>query len=241
MATRDEDRNPYAPPRPVLDEPERGRAGRGQPSDEPTNAWTENELVVMPRFGAELPDRCVVCNRPTTYKLKRTFQWHNPAYYFLVCAGWIVYLIVLLIVRKTATVYLGLCEAHEARRKNGLYILWGGLVAGLFFVFLGTSARTPLIMLIAVIGMTIAIFVGAMQARVVTVKKIDETHLYLVTGAPFMLSLPTSPEDERPPPPPRKKKKKRVKRPAEDASSKSAVEDGPSKSAVDDREDDAES
>lgn len=206
-----DDYNPYAPPTALPDEP--ARRAPSWDRDDTSTAWQENGQVVVPKLGGELPDRCVVCNRPTDYKHKQTFQWHPPAYYVLVCAGWIVYLIVMLIVRKTATVELGLCDEHRVRRKNGLIIAGVGFIGAFAAMLLASSSRWTGLMVVSVVAMIALPLVGTFMARVATVAKIDDTHLWLKAGEPFVASLPLSP-DEAPARPPVKKKKKKKKPPA---------------------------
>jgi hypothetical protein len=206
-----DDHNPYAPPAPEDDKPRRRR--RAPASTDATNAWQQDGQVVAPRFGAELPDRCVVCNRRTQSRIDQTFQWHHPAYYILICGGWIVYLIAMLMVRKTSTMRLPLCEDHLRRRKNGLTLLWASLGVGFFLVVISALGDLPALIGVAVLGMFVGIFVGALQARVATVAKMDEQHIWLKAGPDFVASLPDSPDDE---PAPRPRKKKRPKKPAAD-------------------------
>ncbi len=218
MSNDQNERNPYAPPRPVAAFEARERPRRQGFSNEGVTAWQDDGRVLMPRFGGELPDRCVVCNKHTTYKLTRTFQWHAPGYYFLICAGWIVYLIVLLIVRKTATMQIGLCDEHEQRRKNGLMITWIGLAAGVLFMILGGTGDSPVLVMIGLVGLIVAAVVGGIRSRVVRVWKMDEETVWLTAGAEFVRSLPTSPEGDEPAPaaaPRKKKKKKPAKKPPE--------------------------
>lgn len=216
MSDDQNEHNPYAPPRPIATSEERGRPRGQRFSNEGVTAWQEDGRILAPRFGGELPDRCVVCNKHTTYKLTRTFQWHAPGYYLLICAGWIVYLIALLIVRKTATLQIGLCDEHEARRKNGLMITWLGLGAGVLFMVLGGTSNSPVLMMVGLVGLLVGLVVGGIRSRVVRVWKIDESHVWLLAGPEFVRSLPTSPDGDEPgpTPAPRKKKKKRAKKPA---------------------------
>jgi hypothetical protein len=210
---KDDEQNPYAPPRAAVGREVPVRTRPKRYSKEGVTAWQDDGRVVMPAFGGELPDRCVVCNRPTDYKVKRTFQWHNPGYYVLICAGWIVYLIVLFFVRKTATVYLGLCDEHEARRKSGVTMTWVGVGAGVFLILVGRFVDAPLLLLVAALGMLVALIVGGRRARVATVWKIDESHVWLKAGPEFVRSLPDSPDGDAPDAAfqARRKKKKRAK------------------------------
>lgn len=203
-----DDQNPYAPPRPVFDTPARGRPGQRNTAEDASHAWFENGHVWLPRHGGEMPYRCVVCNRPTEFKQVKQMHWHPPAVYLLMCLGWLPYLIAAAMTRKAATVFIPLCAEHEARRKNGVVLLWVGVVAGLGLVFVGSFTQAPALAVFAAIGMLIAAVVGSIQSRVLKISRIDATHVHFTAGIEFMESLPTSP-DEEPPPPPRKKKKKK--------------------------------
>lgn len=211
-----DDRNPYAPPRRSIEEasPFRPREVR-RPSS--TNAWFEDGQVVVPRVDGELPNRCVVCNRHTSYKLRRTLQWIPPVYALLILAGWIIYVIVYFIVRKTAVLDLGLCEEHEKRRKGGLVILWAGVLGSFVFLILGFGANEPLILILALVAMVISLIAGAVQSRVIKLKKIDEQYAYFTAGPEFMRDLPGDPYDPNDEPIVIRKKKKKRPKPAAEA------------------------
>jgi hypothetical protein len=203
-----DDFNPYAPP---IDVPEeRAPARRGGGGSGGHGVWRENGQAVMAREGAELPDRCVICNAPTEYKLRKTFLWHPPGYYALILAGWLFYLIAILFVRKSATVELGLCEQHLTRRKNGLIITWAGLAIGLVVLIAGLSATSPALILFGVVVLLVCLAVGGSMARVASAARIDDSYLWLKAGEPFVSSLPRSPDEEPLPRP--TKKKRRYKR-----------------------------
>jgi hypothetical protein len=67
--------------------------------------------------------------------VKLRFAWHHPGWYLLLL-GYVPYLIAMMFVQRTATVNVGLCRRHRAKRKRtGLYIfllfflaLWLGLM-----------------------------------------------------------------------------------------------------------------
>ena len=250
----DDDLNPYAPPRRAAEEDRSPFRRRSAPEPRArTNAWFEDGRVVAPRIGAELPERCVVCSRPTSFKLKRDLAWLHPAYSLLILAGWILYIIVFMVARKTATLYVGLCDEHERRRKNGLVVLWGGVLAAIVTVFLGLSSNAPMLLLFSVVGMLVALIAGGLMSRVITVKKMDEQYVYFTAGAEFMRALPTDPYDaDEEPVIVRKKKKKRRPKPAaeeprteestaeESAPEESAAEPKPAGASASSESDDAE-
>lgn len=197
---------------------------------------------MLPRYGGELPDRCVMCNQETDFKLLRNLQWHPPALSLLMCAGWLPYFIAVMVMRKTATIHVGLCYEHERRRKNGLLILWLGVGLFLLLFFVAMLANGPILLVLAFLVLLVGLLVGGIQARVVRVNKIDDQHVYLIASDAFMHSLPTSQEEaDEPRPAPRKKKKKKpARRPAfaapADSDSPSEESDSASPQATSDAE-----
>ena len=74
---------------------------------------------------AELPNRCVKSNEPTQRRLKRSLSWHHPALILLVFAGVLIYVIVALVMRKQATIHIGLSDAWFQKRRRTILISWG--------------------------------------------------------------------------------------------------------------------
>ncbi|MFO0586017.1 MAG: hypothetical protein U0441_00690 [Polyangiaceae bacterium] len=212
----DDEQNPYAPPSPVFDEPPRRRGPAPRDASDSGRAWFSGGHIVLPRYGGEMPDRCVMCNQATDFKLLRNVQWHPPWISLLMCAGWLPYLIAASLTRKRSTIHVGLCYEHERRRKNGLLILWMAVgFFGLLF-FVAMMSNGPGLMMLALLVLLIGVAVGGIQSRVVRVNRIDDQFVYLIASDVFMHSLPTSPEEaDEPRPAPRKKKKKKpARRPA---------------------------
>jgi hypothetical protein len=170
----DSTQQPYFPP-----------ATHGMPS-----IWRTQSVLVMTKE-ALLPGRCVKCNAYTDERLKRKLTWHHPALYLLIFASILIYAIVAMIVRKTATVDVGFCPEHLAARKKHLSITWalgllsiGSFVGGLMFedatFFLASAA---LILATAIYGIV--------TLRVVVPTKIDD-HLVWLKGvnADYLQELP---------------------------------------------------
>ena len=44
--------------------------------------WRNGKVLIMTKRG-RLPDRCVKCNAPSSYRLKRNLMWHSPIWYIL--------------------------------------------------------------------------------------------------------------------------------------------------------------
>ena len=83
--------------------------------------WRSNSALVMTKQ-ALLPQRCVKCNAPTQHTLKRNLRWHHPALYLVIFGGVLLYFILSLVLSKSATIHIGLCETHAAARKRDMLI-----------------------------------------------------------------------------------------------------------------------
>ena len=142
---------------------------------------------------ATWPDRCVICNAPAEgYTLKLQLQWHPRWVYLLIIPGVLWYLIAMLITRKTAIVHVGLCVAHQQRRKIGIATLIGSFFLLLAGMGLGISADEPLLLIFGLIGFFVALIAGALMMRVVNPIRIDNERIWAKVGQQFLESLPTN-------------------------------------------------
>jgi hypothetical protein len=92
----------------------------------------DGKLLVLD-LQAELPPRCIYCNRDATTRIPRRFSWHPPMLYLLILAGILIYAIVATIVSKRARIQIPLCEEHDKRRsllRAGVAALSIGGLAG---------------------------------------------------------------------------------------------------------------
>ena len=141
--------------------------------------WRDKSTLVMSKDAA-LPDRCVKCNAPTNgLRLKRTLYWHNPIFYVLIFLGILIYFIVALFVRKTATVHVPLCETHLARRRTSLIIGWLLILLGLggFIVAIASNSAAPA--LLGVLSLLVGFVFAIAAARTVLPTKIDDRFVWL--------------------------------------------------------------
>ena len=148
------------------------------PSHNFNTVWRSDALLVMTKQ-ASLPDRCVKCNAPTTTHLRRKLQWHHPALYLVILVSILVYWIVAMVVRKTATVNLGLCKEHFESRKLSMIIT----VLLAFVAFLtctaGVQFESPLLFIVGFGLVVAAVVYGSITIRVVTPTKIDEHFVWI--------------------------------------------------------------
>jgi hypothetical protein len=156
--------------------------------------WREGKTLVMSK-DASLPDHCVKCDAPAKFHLTRRMSWHHPALFLLLLLAWILYLILALVLRKQATVSLGLCEEHYQRRKKMLTVGWVMFAIGLVSPVLGFSTDYPGIALLGILLLLISIIWLSIVTRVVTVKKIDD-HFVWLTGLNenYLARFPSTPQ-----------------------------------------------
>ena len=179
--------NPYAPPQaapPIVkyDQTE----GKG--------LWRKGNLLVMHKR-ATLPARCVKSNMPAERRLKRNLYWHHPAIYLSILIGPLIYIILALVLRKSATIHIGLSEAWFARRRTVMLISWLLGLASIAAFFIGI----PLIehdWAVWLIGLSPVVFLfgtlfGLLGARTVVAQRISDDYVWLKGVCPeFLDSLP---------------------------------------------------
>ena len=157
------------PPRPFF----------GGPFVQAPGAWQDGTKLVTTR-NIVLPDRCVKCNAPANgYRLKRNLSWHSPVLYVLLVASWLIYLIVVLIVRKTARVHIGLCEKHLNSRRVALFSAWTLFVAGVATIVLAFASRSPIAALLGFLVVIGSGIFGIIACRMVYASKIDEQFAWI--------------------------------------------------------------
>ena len=141
--------------------------------------WRDKATLIMTK-DALLPDRCIKCNSPTgVVRLDRKLSWHHPVLYILIFFALLLYAIVAMIVRKQATVSLGLCSEHLKRRRRLLIIGTILLVVGLITPPVAFASNYPGIALLGILLVFVSIVWLVLVARIVTVKKIDERFVWL--------------------------------------------------------------
>lgn len=121
--------NPYASPQADISAiPAREFSAHG--------TYQSGKLLVISRDSAQLPDLCIKTGAPTGARMKRKVYWHPPwVYIFLVC-NLLIFAIVALIVRKTASLEFALSEEARAERRKHTFIGLGILAAGIGTFFL---------------------------------------------------------------------------------------------------------
>lgn len=140
--------------------------------------WQSKSVLVMAKQ-APLPDRCVKCNAPTQHKLKRSLRWHHPLLYVVIFGGVLFYVILALLLSKTATINVGLCETHAASRKRDILITWIAVVLSFACFYFAISMEALGFFFVGLILFFGAVIYGSIKARVVAPKKIDDEYVWL--------------------------------------------------------------
>ena len=183
-----DERNPYAPSRASLE------SGTASDQSHVTGVWREGSVLVM-QPGAPLPNRCVKCNEPAAPPTdERKLYWHHPGIYALIILNLLIYLIVALVVRKSAIVSPGLCLDHKRRRRNAIIVMWLGLLLGFALFYAAavtTSDNSTELSLAGVLFLIAGLAWGIVFGRIVAAKRIDAAYVRLKgCGPQFLDSLP---------------------------------------------------
>jgi hypothetical protein len=173
-----ESQNPYAAPR------EEGYLPAQAAWDNPfAGLWAEGDLLVMHKL-APLPEICLKSNQPAKQRLKRNLSWHHPGYFLFILLHILIYVIVALIVRKSATIYIPLSEEWFARRRRRMQIAWGLILLSvvMFCVaipYVDQQSWAPFLMIGAFpLALGAAIW-GLLMCRMVWPKRMTDQYIWL--------------------------------------------------------------
>jgi hypothetical protein len=159
-------------------------------------AWRQGDTIVVAREGAALPDRCVKCNAPTSFKMLRKMYWHPVWVYFLILVSVWIYIILALIMRKKAQVHVGVCDEHQRQRKNAIMMGWLGGLAGFASCGVGigldNDALSPILALVGGAAFLVFLIIGLVRARLCHPAKMDDHYVHVKVGKPFLDSFPPS-------------------------------------------------
>jgi len=190
-----QEHNPYmAPSSPLLP----GELS-GDP-DEGRGVWRDGPCLVMSRY-ATLPSRCIKCNQPATNRLTRKVSTHHPGLFLLWLVaplGLLVYLVLLFIERRSATIAIPLCQGHRDRRSRAVAISWclsglglATLLIGMGYetlelpMWMGDEVAAPIILSVSGITMLVFGVISALSsARIVSAPQIDKKYVWLKKVGP---------------------------------------------------------
>lgn len=187
--------NPYAPPQ--APPPVQFQPYPNQGYDPTFGLWRQGNILVMHK-NAPLPDVCVKSNQPANGRtLKRNLRWHHPLAYLALLGNLLIYIIVAAILTKSATIQIGLSEPWFARRRRTIILSWSlvllsvGLFVGGITQVDAQNGVGPILMLVGVCLFFGSTIYGLVAARLVSPKKITDTHVWLKGVHPdYLAKLP---------------------------------------------------
>lgn len=193
--------NPYAPPKEYVFADNHPQAGSPfEPGTEPVGLWRQGRLLVMDK-SARLPDRCVKSNEPATRRLRRNLYWHHPAIYLTILLHLLIYILLALILRKTATIYVGLSDRYFAKRRRAMLIGWVLAVLSIALIGIGIgnvepgAGPVPAVLIVSGVFLFLgALLYGLIGSRMVVAKRISDRYVWLKGVHPeFLADLPPWP------------------------------------------------
>jgi hypothetical protein len=145
--------------------------------------WRSGNLLVM-RKGAQIPDRCIKTNQLANGKrFKAVLYWHPPDIYLLILLGLLVYVIVAIVVRKKAVVYVGVTEETLQKRRRAILWSWGVGIAGIILFFSALSLQSEsamgVLILLSLILMLGGLIGGIVKATLVNVDRIEGEYVWI--------------------------------------------------------------
>jgi hypothetical protein len=158
------------------------------------SAWRSGDAVVL-AVGGALPARCVKCNgAPQGNLVKRTLYWHQPWLYALLISP-VIYIIVSLLVRKSAKVEVPICNEDRSRWQMWVTISWVTGLAGLAGIFVAAGMESWVLALIGIAALLTGLFMGPLKATLITAKKIERDYVWVRgTCKDYRERLPEFPE-----------------------------------------------
>jgi hypothetical protein len=160
--------------------------------------YRQGRLLVMHKK-AVLPDRCVKSNRPAAGRLKRKLSWHHPVLYILVVSDIVVYVVLALLLRKRATIDVGLSDEWFRKRRRAITAGWTLFIGGLAMLIVGiaSAAQHRWVAIAIPLGLFIALagtIYGLRVAGIVRAKQVTNHFIWLAGVHPdFLASLPIWP------------------------------------------------
>ncbi len=169
--------------------PDRGRCPEcGSDYDKYWGVWRSGAVLVMSKK-AELPGRCIKCNVPVEqYRLKRKFHYHHPAWYLLILLNLLIYIIVAMLVTKSAVIHVPLCPRHCKRRWMWIGVTWFVFLSSLGIFALAIGEESGIWGLAGVGVLLLSLILLAVAVPVVRPGKIDSEFAWIKGVCPEYLA-----------------------------------------------------
>jgi hypothetical protein len=175
--------NPYAAPREVNPF---GEVVPMHPMQQPGVAmglWRQGNVLVMHK-AAPLPDICLKSNLPATRRLKRTMYWHHPAIFLTILLSVLIYIILVLCLRKKAVIHIPLTDEWFARRRMRILVAWCIAAVGAVAFVAGVMVADHndlgvLFILLGVVLVVAGALVGSIGGRLVYPSRITDEYAWI--------------------------------------------------------------
>lgn len=160
--------------------------------------WRDGGKLITTRE-AVLPQYCVKCNAPADgFYGQRKLYWYHPALALLILLNLLIFAIVAMILRKKATLMVGLCRRHHKRRLWLIATTWFFVLAGIVIMIggpvEGMELREEWLVMAGLLGglvLLIAALVAGLMARVLVPTKIDDRYAWFKgCGNEFLSQFP---------------------------------------------------
>jgi hypothetical protein len=162
----------------------------------------DNQLVMHKM--AHLPDRCVKTNKPAGgRRVCRHFMWVHPLIFLTLPLAGVVFLILIFVLQKRATIYLGLSDESDRKCHRVRSITWWALLTiaaitvGSWLIAASTDGRATWAALGAALGavtFVVCFVYREMSSQLVRPVRITDTHVWLKGVHPdYLADLPPWP------------------------------------------------
>ncbi|MDX2212036.1 MAG: hypothetical protein SFY66_01985 [Oculatellaceae cyanobacterium bins.114] len=161
----------------------------------PKGLWRSGNLLVV-HPDVQLPDRCIKTNQPAYGKrFRAVLYWHHPAIYLLILVNLMIYVVVALIVRKKAVVYLGITEAALQQQKKLLLRCWIVGIAGAILLISALALPSAQVnqwtVFWGVALMVSGLLWGIIGSRLVGAERIENEYVWIRGVSPaYLADLP---------------------------------------------------
>lgn len=154
--------------------------------------WRSGKYLVTAKE-VRLPARCIHCNVPVEGKAKKKdIYWHHPLIFLSILPGILIYVILVLVLRKHVRVYYYFCREHKNRRRLHIAIAWALVLGlpGMWAIWLATP--NGWLLWASVISLFAGLIYAVIFVPVLTARKIDRYYGWLKRAHPdFLATLPT--------------------------------------------------
>jgi hypothetical protein len=158
--------------------------------------FRKGNQLVMHRL-AMLPNRCVKSGEPANDRLRRNLSWHHPAIYLTLLISILIYAILAIVLRRKATVYVGLSEAWFRKRRRAIGIGWTVALLGLatmiisFILFSDPRSGAPWAGWVVLLGVLMILggaIYGILFSQIITPARITDQYVWIKGVHPSLLA-----------------------------------------------------